>query len=136
MKVEIQKTYKIGENTFSSLEEANKFLLEEIYNSGLEEILKNPNNFIQALKTVINPGNPEKTTYSNTGKPTLKEIQEYLRNQGYKISRHEKFWPVYEILTPEKEEKIIRYTGKVHELHSLILEIGIEEVISKYTHKL
>ena len=133
--IEISKSYKIGELTFSTLEEANLHILKSIYDTGLEEILKDPNTFITALRAVTNPGNPEKVT-SHPGSGNMRDIQKILESQGYLISRHHEHWPVYILVTPEKEKKVFRYTGKVHELHQLVLEIGIEEIAAKYSHKL
>ena len=134
--IEISRTYKIGELTFSTLEEANIHILKSIYDTGLEEILKDPNTFITALRAVTNPNsNPEKVT-SHPGSGNMRDIQKILEKDGYLISRHHEHWPVYILVTPEKEKKVFRYTGKVHELHQLVLEIGIEEIAAKYSHKL
>ena len=138
MKLEISKTYKIGENTFSSLEEANLFILTSLYNEGLEAIIANPTAFTEALRAVTNPSAiPQGTSVS---KPSdggnMRDIQERLRGEGYRISRHEKFWPVYEVTRPDGTLGVFRFTGKVWELYNLICEVGIEEVISKYSYKL
>ena len=138
MKLEVTKSYKIGENTFSSLEEANLFILNSLYEAGLESIIANPTAFTEALRAVTNPSAiPQGTSVS---KPSdggnMRDIQERLRGEGYRISRHEKFWPVYEVTKPEGTLAAFRFTGKVWELYNLICEVGIEEVISKYSYKL
>lgn len=134
MKVEITKTYKIGETTFSTIQEANIHILKELYNQGLEEILKNPDTFVQALKAATNQNSNPERNLGGTG--NMREIQQILEKQQYLISRHHSQWPVYIVVTPEKEQKIFRFTGKVRELHQLVLTIGIEEIISKYSYKL
>ena len=138
MKLEISKTYRIGENTFSSLEEANLFILTNLYNEGLEAIIANPTSFSEALRAVTNPSAiPQGTSVS---KPSdggnMRDIQETLRKEGYRIGRHEKFWPVYEVTRNDGTLAAFRFTGKVWELYNLICEVGIEEVISKYSYNL
>ena len=134
--IEISKSYKIGDLTFDSLESANRYILKSLFDSGLEEIIKNPENFITALRSVTNPNsNPEKVT-SHPGSGNMRDIQKILEKDGYLISRHHEHWPVYILVTPEKEKKVFRYTGKVHELHQLVLQIGIEEIAAKYSHRL
>ena len=141
--IEISKSYKIGELTFSTLEEANLYILKSIYDSGLEEIIRNPENFVTALRAVTNPNsNPGKST-SNLGKqPDLADISKYLKeNENITITRlssttkSAKDWPVYIVISPDST-RAFRYTKKVHELYYEILKIGIEKIISQYSYKL
>jgi hypothetical protein len=142
MKLEVTKTYKIGDLTFESLEAANLHILKSIYDTGLEEIIRNPENFITALRAVTNPGNPEKST-SNLGKqPDLSDISKYLKEKENititrlsTTTRKASDWPVYIAISP-LSTRAFRYTGKVHQLYYEILETSIEEIISKYSYKL
>ena len=143
MKLEISKSYKIGDLTFDSLESANLHILKSIYDSGLEEIIKNPENFITALRTVTNTGNPGKSTPNLGKQPDLSDISKYLKeNENITITRLSSTtrkaadWPVYITISPESMPRAFRYTGKVHELYYEILETSIETIITKYSYKL
>ena len=142
MKLEISKSYKIGDLTFDSLEAANIHILKSIYDSGLEEILKNPENFLSALRAVTNPGNPGKSTPNIGKQPDLSDISKYLKeNENITITRLSSTtrkaadWPVYIAISPEST-RAFRYTGKVHQLYYEILETSIETIITKYSYKL
>ena len=142
MKIEVTQKFIINEKEFSSREEASRYILEEIYKQGLEYIIQNPENFLSALREVTNPGNPEKSSVQIGIKPTLADISKYLKEKENLVitrlsisTQKAADWPVYIIISPDSS-RAFRYTKKVHELYYEILEIGIENIISKYSYKL
>ena len=112
------------ENSFSSFEEVE-----------LESILANPVGFTEAL--INHSATPHITLNSKSSyESNMEDIQKILGREGYRISMHEKLSSVYEVTRPDRTQRIFRFGGKVWELFNLICEVGIEEVISKYSYKL
>jgi hypothetical protein len=125
MNITATKSYKVGDKEFSSIESANayvaQFAVEAMLNEGVDHIIENSETFIKNLKALAG------IKYSNTGKGNLKDINEHLEKQGSSVVRSTVDWPVYTINTPS-ESFVIRFTGKVWELHSLIVEQGIDSL--------
>ena len=146
MKIEIQKNYSVNGKIFDSIEKVNKYLLEELFsNITIEEVIQNPEKFISQIREYTS--NPEKSQNSeknfprNIGKKNMKDIKELLKKENYEIerlsdtTRKASDWPVY-LISNLENLYTIRYTKAVFELYEEILEIGIEKLISKYSHKI
>ena len=121
MEVKITKTYKVGDKEFSSIEAVNQYAAEQTVltylNKGVDHVIENSAEFIKSLKIL------KGIKYSNvgTGKGNLKDINEHLEKQGSCLVRKPLDWPVYVVNTPS-ESFTIRFTGKVWELHSMIVD--------------
>ena len=121
MEVKITKTYKVGDLEFSSLEAVQQHVAQQTVQSylacGTDYIIEHGADFIKNLKIL------KGIKYSNvgTGKGNLKDINEHLESKGSSIVRSTIDWPVYTINTPD-ESFTIRFTGKVWELHSIIVD--------------
>ena len=125
MNITATKSYKVGDKEFSSIESANayvaQFAIEAMLSEGVDHIIENSETFIKNLKALAG------IKYSNTGKGNLKDINDHLEKSGSSVVRSTVDWPVYTINTPS-ESFVIRFTGKVWELHSLIVEQGIDSL--------
>ena len=121
MEVKVTKSYKVGNLEFSSLEAVNQYAAEQTVltylNKGVDHVIENSAEFIKSLKIL------KGIKYSNvgTGKGNLKDINQHLENQGSCLVRKPLDWPVYVVNTPS-ESFTIRFTGKVWELHSMIVD--------------
>ena len=121
MEVKVTKSYKVGNLEFSSLEAVNQYAAEQTVltylNKGVDHVIENSAEFIKSLKIL------KGIKYSNvgTGKGNLKDINEHLEKQGSCLVRKPLDWPVYVVNTPS-ESFTIRFTGKVWELHSMIVD--------------
>jgi hypothetical protein len=136
----IQITYKIGDKEFSTIEESQKYLLQEIYNRGLEYICENPKEFLDIFNSVTKKNfvNPEKREYSNISQPNMKSIQNLVKSQ-FSITRNIQEWPVYKFQSIQNPENffVIRNTKKIFELFYEIQENleNLENFFSKYSYK-
>ena len=134
MNIQISSTYKIGDRTFASLDEANEFLIEEMIAKGAKWVIENKGAVISALQQIGNPHSKTSTgkVYSNVGKGNLEMIKEMLKGR-YEVRRDEKNWPVYHFHN-DTEYHIIRFTGKVWELYDLVNENfdNLDSIFTKY----
>ena len=125
MNITATKSYKVGDKEFLTLEAANahvaKFEVEAMLNEGVDHIIENSETFIKSLKALAG------IKYTNVGKGNLKDINDHLEKSGSSVVRSSVDWPVYTINTPS-ESFVIRFVGKVWELHSLIVEQGIDSL--------
>ena len=121
MEVKVTKTYKVGNLEFSSIEAVQQHVAKETVMAylaeGVDHVIENSAEFIKQLKILSG------IKYSNVGsnKGNLKDINEYLERHGSNLVRSALDWPVYTVNTPY-ESFTIRFTGKVWELHSLIVD--------------
>ena len=121
MEVKVTKTYKVGNLEFSSIEAVQQHVAKETVLAylaeGVDHVIENSAEFIKQLKIL------KGIKYSNvgTGKGNLKDINEYLESKGSNVVRSALDWPMYTFNTPD-ESFTIRFTGKVWELHSMIVD--------------
>ena len=121
MEVKVTKSYKVGNLEFSSIEAVQQHVAKETVEAylteGVDHIIENSAEFVKQLKIL------KGIKYSNvrTGKGNLKDINEHLEKQGSCLVRKPLDWPVYVVNTPS-ESFTIRFTGKVWELHSMIVD--------------
>ena len=121
MEVKVTKSYKVGNLEFSSLEAVQQHVAKETVMAylaeGVDHVIENSAEFIKQLKILSG------IKYSNvgTGKGNLKDINEYLESKGSNLVRSALDWPVYTVNTVD-DSFTIRFTGKVWELHSLIVD--------------
>jgi hypothetical protein len=122
MNIQVSSTYKVGDMTFNSLEEANKHIIGEMIGNGVDWVIENKGAVISALQQIGNPHSktPTGRIYSNVGKGNLEMIKEMLRGR-YEVRRDEDHWPVYHFHN-DTEYHVIRFTGKVWELYDLVIE--------------
>jgi hypothetical protein len=125
MNITANKSYKVGDKEFSTLEAANayvaQFAVEAMLNEGVDHIIENSETFIKNLKALAG------IKYSNVGKGNLKDINDHLEKSGSSIVRSSVDWPVYTLYTPS-ETFTIRFVGKVWELHAMIVNEGIDSL--------
>ena len=121
MDIKASKIYKVGDKEFTSIEAANQFVAQGTVQSylacGVDYIIDNSEDFIKNLKIL------KGIKYSNVGvgKGNLKDINEHLESKGSCLVRSTIDWPVYTVHTPN-ESFTIRFTGKVWELHGMIVD--------------
>ena len=121
MDIKASKIFKVGDKEFTSIEAANQFLAQGTVQSyldcGVDYIIDNSEDFVKNLKIL------KGIKYSNVGlgKGNLKDINEHLEKQGSCLVRSTLDWPVYTVHTPD-ESFSIRFTGKVWELHGMIVD--------------
>ena len=121
MDIKASKIFKVGDKEFTSIEEANQFVAQGTVTSylacGVDYIIDNSEDFIKNLKVL------KGIKYSNVGvgKGNLKDINEHLEGKGSSLVRSTIDWPVYTVNTPS-ESFVIRFTGKVWELHGMIVD--------------
>ena len=121
MEVKVTKSYKVGNLEFSSIEAVQQHVAKETVEAylaeGVDHVIENSTEFIKQLKAL------KGIKYSNvgTGKGNLKDINEHLEKQGSCLVRSTIDWPVYTVHT-SSESFSIRFTGKVWELHSMIVD--------------
>ena len=125
MEIKASKTYKVGDREFTSIESANayvaQFAVEAMLKEGVDHIIENSVEFIKNLKALAG------IRYTNVGKGNLKDINEHLEKSGSSVVRSTTDWPVYTINTPS-ESFVIRFVGKVWELHAMIVNQGIDSL--------
>jgi hypothetical protein len=125
MNITATKSYKVGDQEFYSLEAANAYVakieVEAYLKEGVDHIIENSEAFIKSLKALAG------IKYTNVGKGNLKDINEHLEKSGSSIVRSTVDWPVYTINTPS-ESFVIRFVGKVWELHAMIVNQGIDSL--------
>ena len=120
MEIKATKVYKVGDKEFTSIEAVNQFVAQQTVAAylaeGVDHVIENSEEFIRQLKVL------KGIKYSNvgTGKGNLKDINEHLESKGSCLVRSTIDWPVYTVHTPS-ESFTIRFTGKVWELHSMIV---------------
>ena len=121
MEVKVTKTYKVGDLEFSSIEAVNQHVAQQtvlaLLNQGVDHVIENSEEFIRQLKIL------KGIKYSNVGvgKGNLKDINKHLESKGSCLVRSTIDWPVYSVHTPN-ESFTIRFTGKVWELHGMIVD--------------
>ena len=125
MNITATKSYRVDDKEFTSIEAANayvaKFEVEAYLKKGVDYIIENSEGFIKSLKVLAG------IKYTNVGKGNLKDINEHLEKSGSSIVRSTVDWPVYTVNTPS-ESFVIRFVGKVWELHAMIVNKGIDSL--------
>ena len=131
MKLEIKKTFKIGDKEFTSKNEALKSVaiveLTSIVEGGVQSVIENSADFLRLLKIVS--GSATKGIVMKGGSGTLKSLNELLSESGNSIERDDNDWPVYHINLVDGSSHVIRFTGKVWELYNLYIEKGINSLL-------
>ena len=126
--LQTKKTYFIDGMEFNTKEEAIKFqaskVVEKFISLGVEEIIKNKIEFIEALR-VLSTGNITGRKHGEN----LKALKNLLAEEGYDIERNITKWPLYHITNPNKEVTNILFKGKVYELYEMFLTGGINEFL-------
>jgi actin-like ATPase involved in cell morphogenesis len=131
MKLEIKKTFKIGDKEFTSKNEALKSIaleeLTKIVESGVQSVIDNSADFLKLLKIVS--GSATKGIVMKGGNGTLKGLNELLSETGNSVERDDNDWPVYHINLADGTSHTIRFTGKVWELYNLYIDGGIGSLL-------
>jgi actin-like ATPase involved in cell morphogenesis len=131
MKLEIKKTFKIGDKEFTSKNEALKSVaiveLTKIVEGGVQSVITNSADFLKLLKIVS--GSATKGIVMKGGNGTLKGLNELLVEESHNIERDEYDWPVYHINLADGTSHTIRFTGKVWELYNLFVDKGINSLL-------
>ena len=137
----IENSYKVGDKVFNNLKDAQRYVLETMYNNGLDWILENATSFSDTLLKFkeIKPvrkasENGASKTYSNIGKGNLEMLAKSFETK-YKLFRDKKEWPIYHFRgIGENNSFSIRFTGKVFELYDLlILNLeNVDAILEKY----
>jgi hypothetical protein len=133
MKLEIQKTFKIGDKEFTSKNEALKSIametLSKILEGGVDSVIENSTDFVSALKVV----STQKAPVFKGGSGTLKSLNELLNEDGHSVVRDGGDWPVYHLTLADGSNHTIRYTGKVWELYNLFVDGGVPALLKYKT---
>jgi actin-like ATPase involved in cell morphogenesis len=131
MKLEIKKTFKIGDREFTSKNEALKSValveLTTIVEGGVDSVIDNSADFLKLLKIVS--GSATKGIVMKGGSGTLKGLNELLVEEGHNIERDDTDWPVYHINLVDGTSHTIRFTGKVWELYNLYVDKGMDSLL-------
>jgi len=131
MKLEIKKTFKIGDQEFTSKNEALKSValveLTKIVEGGVDSVISNSSDFLRLLKIVS--GSATKGIVMKGGSGTLKGLNELLVEEGHTIERDDVDWPVYHLNLADGSGHTIRFTGKVWELYNLFVDNGINSLL-------
>jgi actin-like ATPase involved in cell morphogenesis len=131
MKLEIKKTFKIGDQEFNSKNEALKSValveLTKIVEGGVQSVINNSSDFLRLLKIVS--GSATKGIVMKGGNGTLKGLNELLVEEGHNIERDDVDWPVYHINLADGTSHTIRFTGKVWELYNLYVDKGMDSLL-------
>jgi hypothetical protein len=131
MKLEIKKTFKIGDQEFNSKNEALKSValveLTSIVEGGVDSVITNSSDFLRLLKIVS--GSATKGIVMKGGSGTLKGLNELLVEEGHNIERDDIDWPVYHLNLVDGSSHTIRFTGKVWELYNLYVDKGINSLL-------
>ena len=133
MKLEIQKTFKIGNREFTSKSDALKSIametLSKIIEGGVDSVIENSIDFVSALKVV----STQKAPIFKGGSGTLKGLNELLNEDGHSVVRDGGDWPVYHLTLADGSNHTIRYTGKVWELYNLFVDGGVPSLLKYKT---
>jgi hypothetical protein len=143
MNFEIQEKIIVNNIEFNSIENAEKYILEEIYNNNsLQELLENPeinskfSNLFNKYRVKNENENIRNSVkeYSNNNPENknlnLKNLNIQLRNFKFSIVRNNIEWPVYKFTNLKNSEfVIIRYTEKVYNLYKEIINLLKENEI-------
>ena len=131
MKLEIKKTFKIGDKEYSSKQEALKSValveLTKIVEGGVDSVIDNGADFLKLLKIVSDSAT--KGIVMKGGNGTLKGLNELLVEEGHSIERDDIDWPVYHINLADGSSHTIRFTGKVWELYNLYVDKGVNSLL-------
>jgi actin-like ATPase involved in cell morphogenesis len=131
LKLEIKKTFKIGDKEYGSKNEALKSValveLTSIVEGGVDSVITNSSDFLRLLKIVS--GSATKGIVMKGGSGTLKGLNELLVEEGHNIERDDIDWPVYHVNLADGTSHTIRYTGKVWELYNLYVDKGINSLL-------
>ena len=131
MKLEIKKTFKIGDKEYDSKNEALKSValveLTSIVEGGVQSVIDNNADFLKLLKIVS--GSATKGIVMKGGSGTLKGLNELLVEEGHNIERDDVDWPVYHLNLVDGSSHTIRFTGKVWELYNLYVDKGINSLL-------
>jgi hypothetical protein len=131
MKLEIKKTFKIGDKEYSSKQEALKSValeeLTKIVEGGVDSVITNSSDFLRLLKIVS--GSATKGIVMKGGNGTLKGLNELLVEEGHSIERDDIDWPVYHLNLVDGSSHTIRFTGKVWELYNLYVDKGVNSLL-------
>ena len=131
MKLEIKKTFKIGDKEYNSKEEALKSValveLTKIVEGGVQSVIDNSADFLKLLKIVS--GSATKGIVMKGGNGTLKGLNELLTEEGNSIERDDIDWPVYHLNLIDGSSHTIRFTGKVWELYNLYVDGGVDSLL-------
>jgi actin-like ATPase involved in cell morphogenesis len=131
MKLEIKKTFKIGDKEYASKNEALKSVaateLNAIVEGGVNSVIENSADFLRLLKIVT--GSATKGVVMKGGSGTLKSLNELLNEEGHNIERDDVDWPVYHLNLADGSSHTIRYIGKVWELYNLYVDGGVDSLL-------
>jgi actin-like ATPase involved in cell morphogenesis len=131
MKLEIKKTFKIGDKEYGSKNEALKSVatieLTSIVEGGVDSVIENSADFLRLLKIVT--GSATKGVVMKGGSGTLKSLNELLNEEGHNIERDSNDWPVYHLNLADGSSHTLRYIGKVWELYNLYVDGGINSLL-------
>jgi len=131
LKLEIKKTFKIGDKEYNSKEEALKSValveLTKIVEGGVQSVIDNSADFLKLLKIVS--GSATKGIVMKGGNGTLKGLNELLTEEGNSIERDDIDWPVYHLNLIDGSSHTIRFTGKVWELYNLYVDGGVDSLL-------
>jgi actin-like ATPase involved in cell morphogenesis len=131
LKLEIKKTFKIGDKEYSSKQEALKSValveLTKIVEGGVDSVIDNGADFLKLLKIVSDSAT--KGIVMKGGNGTLKGLNELLVEEGHSIERDDIDWPVYHINLADGSSHTIRFTGKVWELYNLYVDKGVNSLL-------
>jgi actin-like ATPase involved in cell morphogenesis len=131
MKLEIKKTFKIGDKEYASKNEALKSValaeLTKIVEGGVDSVINNSADFLKLLKIVS--GSATKGIVMKGGNGTLKGLNELLVEEGHNIERDDIDWPVYHVNLADGSSHTIRFTGKVWELFNLYVDGGVHSLL-------
>ena len=100
---------------------------------GVDDIIENKDDFITNLAIAANiTVKGSKTKISNNGpkKNNLKDMSKILEKDGHRIERDENTWPLYHLYLKSGEVHNILFKGKVEQFHDILLEKGIEGLLT------
>jgi actin-related protein len=131
LKLEIKKTFKIGDKEYGSKNEALKSValveLTSIVEGGVDSVITNSSDFLRLLKIVS--GSATKGIVMKGGSGTLKGLNELLVEECHSIERDQYDWPVYHLNLVDDSSHTLRFTGKVWELYNLYIDGGINSLL-------
>jgi hypothetical protein len=153
MNFEISKKIIVNNIEFNSIENAENYILQEIFsNNSLQELLENPEinfQFISLFNKYRKKNENEKIQkennsvkeYSNNNpenkNKNMKNLNLFLRKNNFSIVRNNREWPVYKIQNLKNNSFIIfRYTKEVFSLYKEIEENleNLENYFKKYSY--
>ena len=131
MKLEIKKTFKVGDKEYASKNEALKSMviveITAIVEGGVDSVIANSSDFLKLLRIVS--GSATKGIVMKGGSGTLKSLNELLSEEGHSVERDDNDWPVYHVNLADGSSHTIRFTGKVWELYNLYIDGGIDSLL-------